>query len=355
MVAPFQGWCLVWRLCLCLCVCHQGATIHTRLAGFRNAAVAGWRSDLSPPQKKHWAEAHKSQCKEISKNVPEWFPNPEHLLRVVKRTGMTRVGALGLLDSYRDGKGTFPGNGADEMESYAMTAWVMDLGRKIKALDNVLEVKGRIETPAPTRPSMLAGWFGRRAAQEGESSLESLHQDWVKGGKAKGASHESFFDTEFLLEELKLQREVLTKFKELWGDGEGEALDDAREKEIGEFLEELEGEVLPRHVARKVILVMGPVGNDRARKTAKIVQSICSWSPHAPGSSGDIPEELAIAAAEEEGVELRQWQVCTLASSYPETAKNHCVMNRTQALEISGRCAHLPPDSGPLGPFNSKH
>jgi len=294
----------------------------------------------------------------MTKNVPEWFPHPENLLRVVKRTGMSRVGALSLLEKCRDGKGTFPGSSADDMEAYAMTAWVMHLGKQLKAFDSKLEVKGRVKTPVPTRPSMFAGWFGRGTTKEGEASLDSLHQEWVKGGKVKGASHESFFDTEYLLEEIKLQRETLTKFNELWGGDDGVQLDEAREEEIGELLELLEGEDLQRPCARKVILVMGPIGNDRAKRTAKIVQAICSWAPPAPGSPGDIPEELAIAAAEGEGVDLRPWQVRIDGCHHIQISRSFENHEKTWTLasqfhdDTAASHSPLPPPSGPTNSFS---
>lgn len=142
----------------------------------------------------------------MAKAVPAWFPHAEPLLRVVKRTGLSRTAAVSLLERYRDANGVFPGQDADGMEAYAMSAWVMDLRRQIKNLDSKLEAKSAFPE-AKKAGSVLGGWLGKKPAKE-QATLESLHQEWVKGGKVKGATHESFFDTEYLLSEVKMQKEV---------------------------------------------------------------------------------------------------------------------------------------------------
>lgn len=57
--------------------------------------------------------------------------------------------------------------------------------------------------------------------------------------------------------------------------------------------------------AIRALLVMGPVGRDRAKKTGAIIVAMRAWGP----DESRLPEELAIEAADERGVQLQPWQV----------------------------------------------
>jgi hypothetical protein len=159
-------------------------------------------------QKAHWTEGgHKNSCKELSRASHEWFLYPDEVSHIVKRTGLDRPAVLSLLQEYKNKKGSgFPAKFANgvEAEDYAMSVWVYDTKMQLKSLDDSLNAMGI--KPTTSSSSSWVSWMQGRSKDN--STLEALHQEWVKGGRAKASTHESFFDTDFLVAELKLMRKV---------------------------------------------------------------------------------------------------------------------------------------------------
>lgn len=110
-----------------------------------------------------------------------------------------------MLDRYRR-DGAFPGKNGDECEAYAMSAWVHDLKEQVRALDD------KLEGPQDAKSASTWGsWLGYGSKKPVvDESMEGLYQEWYKKGKSKGALHETFFDTEYLVGEIALMRQVRT-------------------------------------------------------------------------------------------------------------------------------------------------
>jgi hypothetical protein len=170
-------------------------------------------------QKAHWAEGgHKNQCKELSRASHEWFPYPEEISHLVKRTGLDRPAVLKLLQEYKNKKGSgFPATFANgiEAENFAMSVWVYDVKTQLKGLDDSLGPLGIKSVPSPPPPSSSSSsssssswtsWISWN--RDKNDTLEALHEQWTKGGRTKAAPHENFFDTEFMASELKVMRQV---------------------------------------------------------------------------------------------------------------------------------------------------
>ncbi len=175
---------------------------------------------LNSSQKAHWAEGgHKNQCKELSRASHEWFPYPDEISNLVKRTGLDRPAVLKLLQDYKDKKGSgFPAKFANgvEAEDYSMSVWVYDVKTQLKGLDDSLGTLG-IKSVPPAQPpsspssSSWTSWISWNRDNKNDT-LEALHEQWIKGGRAKAALHENFFDTEFMTAELKLMRQARLVF-----------------------------------------------------------------------------------------------------------------------------------------------